>query len=108
MAPIVGVHREKATRLRYNCSMNISLSPKTQKLLKGRMKTGAYRSPDDAVRAGLAYLQQQEHASDFEPGELQKLLAVADAEIERGKLLDGEEVFRAIRQRGSAKKSRRR
>ena len=87
--------------------IDISLSPKTQKLLKGRMKTGAYRSPDDAVRAGLAYLEQQEHASDFEPGELQKLLAVADAEIERGELLDGEKVFREIRAR-SAKKSRRR
>ena len=80
--------------------MNISLSPKTQKLLKGRMKTGAYRSPEQALQAGLAYLQQQEHASDFEPGELQKLLAVADAEIERGELLDGQEVFREIR-RGS-------
>jgi antitoxin ParD1/3/4 len=88
--------------------MNVSLSPKTQKLLKARIKKGGYGSADDAVRASLTYLEQQEHLRDFEPGELQKLLAVADGEIERGELLDGEEVFREIRGRRIQRKGKRR
>jgi len=79
--------------------MNIFFSASTQKLLKKRMKQGGYRNPDDAVRAGLVYLEQVEHQDDFAPGELDKLLAVADAEIERGEVLDGEEAFRARRRR---------
>lgn len=79
--------------------MNISLSPQTHKLLKARMKQGGYLQPDDAVRAGLAYLQQHEAADDFATGELDRLLAVADSEIESGKTLDGEAAMRARRLR---------
>jgi Arc/MetJ-type ribon-helix-helix transcriptional regulator len=79
--------------------MNVSLGPDTQKLLKKQMKRGGYRNEEDAVRAGLAYLEQQEQAGSFEPGELEKLLAVADAEVARGDLLDGEEALRARRRR---------
>jgi antitoxin ParD1/3/4 len=78
--------------------MNIALSPKTRKLLEHRMKRGKYRSADEVVRAGLAYLEQQEHVGDFAPGELDKLLEPALQEIERGELLDGETVFDEIRQ----------
>jgi Arc/MetJ-type ribon-helix-helix transcriptional regulator len=84
---------------RYNLRMNISLSSQTQRLLKARMKQGGYSDPDDAVRAGLAYLEQQEHAAEFAPGELDRLLAVADAEIDRGATLDGATALRARRRR---------
>lgn len=78
--------------------MTIDLGPETQRLLEAQMKKGGYHTPDDALRAGLLYLEQQEHAGDFEPAELDELLAVADAEIERGEVLDGEEVFRELRE----------
>ena len=86
--------------------MSIALAPKTQKLLEKRMKRGGYQSPDDTIRAALAYMEQQELAGEFEAGELEKLLAVADAEIERGELHDGETVFREIRALGKNGKKR--
>jgi Arc/MetJ-type ribon-helix-helix transcriptional regulator len=85
--------------------MNISLSSQTQRLLKARMKRGGYRRPDDAVRAGLAYLEQQDHAAEFAPGELDQLLAVAEAEINLGATLDGKTALRA-RQRGRTPRSK--
>jgi hypothetical protein len=42
-------------------------------------------------------LDQQARIADFAPGELDELLAVADREIERGEVLDGEDVFRKLR-----------
>jgi hypothetical protein len=63
------------------------------------MKRGGYQKPDDAVRAGLAYLRQHEETDDFAPGELDRLLAVADLEIESGQLIDGESALRARRRR---------
>jgi Arc/MetJ-type ribon-helix-helix transcriptional regulator len=87
--------------------MHLSLSPETQKLLERQMKKGGYQSPEDAVRAGLAYLDQRASAGGFEAGEWDKLLAVADAEIERGDVIDGDEALRARQARRAprAKKS---
>ena len=79
--------------------MNIEISPATLRILKSRMKRGGYESPDAAVRAGLAYLEQQENAIDFEPGELDRLLAVADVEMAKGETLDGEASFRNRKRR---------
>ena len=86
--------------------MNLVLSRETQKLLEDRMSKGGYRTPEDAVRAGLESLGQQEQSEDFAPSELAKLLAAADAEIERGELLDGESVFEEIRQMSQAHRQR--
>ena len=74
--------------------MSVALKPETLRLIEERMRRGGYASADEVVRAALASLDQ--HA-DFEPGELDRLLAVADAEIDRGDVLDGEQVFREIR-----------
>ncbi len=76
--------------------MNIVLSKDTQKLLEECMNKGGYENAEDAVRAGLMYLKQQVTGGDFAPGELAALLAQADADIEKGNLIDREEVFRDI------------
>ena len=86
--------------------MNLVLSEDTQKLLEERMKKGGYRTAEDAVRAGLAYLKQFEGQDEFAPGELAALLAEADAEIEKGNLIDGEEVFREIREMSEAERKK--
>jgi hypothetical protein len=75
--------------------MNITLSRETQQLLKKQMKQGGYQQPEEALGDGLLSLEQQETTADFAPGELDKLLAVADAEIERGAVLDGDAALRA-------------
>jgi len=80
--------------------MPIGISPKTEKLIKERMKKGGYESPEAVVLAALASLQQQESFGDFEPGELDELLAEGERS---GKPLDGEEVFRELRELGKRK-----
>ena len=78
--------------------MNLTLSPEIQKLIDERLKSRQYPTPEDVVSAGLGCLSQQDHLGEFGPGELDKLLAVADAEIDQGNLLDGEAVFRELRE----------
>ena len=77
--------------------MNLTLRPEIQKLIDARVASGEYPTPEDVVAAAVASLDQQERLSDFPPGELDALLAVGDEEIERGDVLDGEEVFRQLR-----------
>jgi Arc/MetJ-type ribon-helix-helix transcriptional regulator len=82
--------------------MNLVLSPQTQKLLEERMTKGGYHTADEAVRAGLEYLSQHEQSGDFQPGEMATLLAEANAEIERGEILEGQTVFDEIHQLSQA------
>ena len=78
--------------------MAISLSPETQRMIEEGMKRRGCASPDDLVRAGLALLDRQAARGDFEPGELDRLIAQAEAEFERGEGVDADEVFEEIRQ----------
>ena len=75
--------------------MQLNVTPKTQKLIKNRMKKGGYESPEAVVLAGLASLEQQESFGDFEPGELDELLAEGERS---GKPIPAEEVFRELRE----------
>jgi antitoxin ParD1/3/4 len=78
--------------------MAISLSPETQRMIEEGMKQRGYASADDLVRAGLALLNRQAATGDFEPGELDGLIAQAEAEFERGEGIAADEVFAEIRQ----------
>lgn len=79
--------------------MNIALTPETQRLLEERMRRGGYMAPDDAIRAGLYSLEQQERLADFDSGELEALLAEGERSIREEGSLDGDEAFDARRQR---------
>lgn len=77
----------------------MTLNIRTQKRIEQWRARGGYATADDVVIAALAALEQQMNKGQFEPGELDKLLAVADAEIARGDLIDGEQALRDRRRR---------
>ncbi len=54
--------------------------------------------------AGLAVLEQHFRLGEFSSGELDRLLAEGEADIERGDVHDGEEVFREIDQLSAARR----
>jgi Arc/MetJ-type ribon-helix-helix transcriptional regulator len=70
--------------------MTLTLSPATQKLIEEQMGRGGYATVDEVILAALESLKQQQALGGFEPGELERLLAEGDADIERGDVLDGE------------------
>jgi putative addiction module CopG family antidote len=55
--------------------MNLSLSPQVCDLIEQRVRAGKYRTPEDVVTAAISTLDQQESTGDFQPGELDRLLA---------------------------------
>ena len=74
--------------------MELSLNSDMQKLIDERVKVGKYASAEDVVTAALLTLDQQERFGDFEPGELDGLLAEGEKSIASEGTLDGEEAFR--------------
>ena len=79
--------------------MNITLGSDIQKIVDERVKSGAYATAEDVVAAAILTLDQQEWLADFAPGEIDKLLAEGERSIEEEGTIDGEEAFRARRQR---------
>jgi len=79
--------------------MNLALNPNVQKLIEERVKAGKYATPEDVVAAASVTLDQQEQLGDFAPGELDKLLNDGERSIADKGTLDGDEAFRARRER---------
>ena len=74
--------------------MQISLGPDAEKLIEDRLRRGKYRNAEEVVLAALASLERDESFGDFAPGEMDALLAEAEA---GGDSLDGEAVFAELR-----------
>ena len=75
--------------------MTIDLLPETQRLLEQQLKTGRYATPDEAVRAGLSALHEQEW--DELDAEALDAIDRAEAQIERGEGVKFSEVREQIR-----------
>lgn len=80
--------------------MNLTLAPQTQKQIESHLKSGKYQSAEEVIAAALSLLEQQEQLAEFEPGELDRLLAEGESS---GEALDGERVLAELRNLGSNK-----
>ena len=74
--------------------MSNSLNADNLKRIEDQISRCGYATPDDVVAAALAALEQNEQAGEFEPGELDRLLAEGEA---GGPPLDGEKVLAELR-----------
>lgn len=79
--------------------MNLSLKPSTRRFIEQKLKSGRYASAEELLEAGLVALQQQEAVGDFEPGELDTLIAEGEASIKREGVVDASKVFGELRRR---------
>lgn len=79
--------------------MNIVLNAEWERFVTDQVNTGRFTSAQAVVETALARLMQEDPVADFEPGELDKLLAEGEADIERGDVLSMEEVREHFRQR---------
>jgi len=77
--------------------MKISLSPKVQKLVDRRVKSGVFATREEFVAAAVMSLEQQADFGDFRSGEMDQLLAEGERSLRGTASLDGDEAFRRRR-----------
>jgi antitoxin ParD1/3/4 len=75
--------------------MNLSLAPEIQNLIDDRVKSGKYRSAEDAVTAAITYFEQQERLIDLtlSSQKIREKLAAGLGSASAGRLSDGEAFF---------------
>lgn len=79
-------------------TVNISLTPELGAFLQSRVKSGRYQTASEVVREALRLLQNQEEEREQALKQLKVKLRHGAAQAARGELLDGDEVFKELRQ----------
>jgi len=80
--------------------MQLSLDNELQRRITDRVNSGQYASAEDVIAAALGALEHAEHALEFAPGELDRLIAEGDAS---GPPLDGETALAELKAKHRAR-----
>src|SRR5437868_1999359 len=84
--------------------MDISLSQELEQFIKEKVSAGRYSSPSDVVQNALLRLKRDESGEKISTEEMEEMIAVGQAEADRGELLDADAVFEELRRHSAARR----
>lgn len=87
--------------------MNVSLTPELEGFVLTKVKTGRYNSASEVVREALRLLEDHEKARAAQLEEFRSEVDRRLASLDRGKGVDGEEVFARLRKKSEERRNKR-
>jgi antitoxin ParD1/3/4 len=81
--------------------MNVSLTPELERLVAEKVESGMYGSASEVIRDALRLLQERDELRRTRLEELRREITRGLEQADRGELIDGEQVFRELRQRNA-------
>ncbi len=87
--------------------MNVSLTPRLEKLVNGKVASGLYHSASEVVREGLRLLTQQDEIRQQRLNALRREIALGLEDARRGELkpLDMGAIKTEVRKRAAKRKA---
>jgi antitoxin ParD1/3/4 len=79
--------------------MNVSLTPELEQFIQTQIESGKYSSAEEVVTAGIKLLEERERIYKGRFEELKKEIEIGIEAAERGEVVDGETVFRELREK---------
>lgn len=79
-------------------TVNISLTPELGAFLQKRVKSGRYQTTSEVVREALRLLERQEQDREQAFQQLKAKLERGAKQAARGELLDGDDIFKELRE----------
>ncbi len=76
--------------------MNISLTPELEQLVKDKVNSGRYHSVSEVMGEALRLLDERDRIREQRLAELKAKIQVGIEALDRGEVVDGEEVFAEI------------
>ncbi|WP_373527964.1 type II toxin-antitoxin system ParD family antitoxin [Nostoc sp.] len=76
--------------------MNISLTPELEQLVKDKVNSGRYHSVSEVMGEALRLLDERDRLREQRLAELKAKIQVGIEALDRGEVVDGEEVFAEI------------
>ncbi|PSB49208.1 type II toxin-antitoxin system ParD family antitoxin [Cyanosarcina cf. burmensis CCALA 770] len=84
--------------------MNVSLTPELEAFVNEKVASGMYYSASEVIREGLRLLKEQDTLRQMRLEELKKEIAIGIEQADRGQFVDGEEVFKALKEKSSKRR----
>ena len=84
--------------------MNVSLTPELEEFVARKVKQGLYKSSSEVVREALRLLLDRDAVATAELARLRGDIETGLADLDRGDGVDGDEVFREIRDLSAARR----
>jgi hypothetical protein len=81
--------------------MVVVLKPELEKLVEKKVKAGLFPSAEALVNSAVEQVVAED---DFAPREMEKLLAVGEAQARRGQFVEGDKVFAKLKARSAARR----
>lgn len=78
--------------------MNVSLTPELEQLVHEKVQSGRYLSASEVVREALRLLEERDRLREVRLEALREKIAVGIEQGDKGEVIDGEEVFRELRE----------
>ena len=79
--------------------MNVSLAPELEQFILSQVQSGKYTSADEVIMASIKLLDERERIYKGRFEELRKEIMIGIEAADRGELIDGETVFRELREK---------
>lgn len=76
--------------------MNVNLTPKLEKLVHTKVRSGRYNSASEVVREALRLLEERDQVRKFHLRELRRKIDEGLSSLERGRGVDGDVFFQAL------------
>lgn len=88
-------------------AMNVSLTPKLEKLIQEKVASGRYTTASEVVREALRLLEEQEELRKLRVATVRERIAEGIVSADAGELYDGKEVFGELKKRSRARRGKR-
>ena len=79
--------------------MNVSLTPRLEKMVKKKVASGLYNSASEVIREALRMFEEKERSRELKLKELRKEIAIGTDQLKRGESIPGEDVFNHLHMR---------
>lgn len=86
--------------------MNVSITPELEEFVNSKVQSGMYFSASEVIREGLRLLRDQDALKEMRLQELRKEIAIGIEQADRGQFVDGEEVFRKLREKSATRRKK--
>jgi antitoxin ParD1/3/4 len=77
--------------------MNVSLTPELEQMVQEKVASGLYASASEVVREALRMMRTRDEARQQKLEELRRDIAIGIADLDAGRVVDGEQVFAELR-----------
>jgi antitoxin ParD1/3/4 len=82
--------------------MNVSLTPKLEKLVTRKVESGLYQSASEVIREGLRLLEDQDRLRKIKFADVRKKIQAGLDELDRGEGIPAGAVYAEMKRRSAA------